>query len=89
MRTAVTISTRCEGDSICVSVSDSGCGIPAEKLGRIFEPFFTTKEAGKGTGLGLSISYDIVKKHNGDITVQSEEGKGTTFAVRIPVVQGG
>ncbi len=85
----VTISTRCEGDSICVSVSDTGCGIPAEKIGRIFEPFYTTKEAGKGTGLGLSISYDIVKKHNGEITVQSEAGKGTTFAVRIPVVQGG
>jgi two-component system NtrC family sensor kinase len=84
----VTVGTRCEGGSIWVTVSDTGCGIPAAKLGRIFEPFFTTKEAGKGTGLGLSISYDIVKKHNGEITVQSEEGKGTSFAVRIPVVQG-
>ncbi|HSW63123.1 MAG TPA: HAMP domain-containing sensor histidine kinase, partial [Dissulfurispiraceae bacterium] len=62
-------------------------GIPADKLQKIFEPFFTTKDVGKGTGLGLSIAYDIVKKHGGELTVQSEEGKGTTFTVCIPVVQ--
>ncbi|HEX8960874.1 MAG TPA: ATP-binding protein [Geobacteraceae bacterium] len=88
-RGEVTLSTRYEGGAVYVSVADTGCGIPEEKLGRIFEPFFTTKEAGVGTGLGLSISYDIVKKHNGEIMVQSEVGKGTTFTVRIPVGQGG
>ncbi|MBI5741108.1 MAG: PAS domain S-box protein [Nitrospirae bacterium] len=78
----------CNGDgSIKVSISDTGAGIAEDKIGRIFEPFYTTKEVGKGTGLGLSITYDIVKKHNGDISVESEVGKGTTFTVRIPVVE--
>jgi two-component system NtrC family sensor kinase len=70
---------------INVSISDTGCGIPRERLKRIFEPFYTTKEVGKGTGLGLSIAYDIVKKHRGVIDVESEVGKGTTFTVRIPI----
>jgi two-component system NtrC family sensor kinase len=81
------VKTWHENGSVCVSISDTGCGIAAENLGRIFEPFFTTKEAGSGTGLGLSIAYDIVKKHNGEITVASETGKGTTFTVRVPVVE--
>jgi two-component system NtrC family sensor kinase len=72
--------------SIYVSISDTGCGIPEEISPRIFEPFFTTKEVGKGTGLGLSVAYDILKKHNGNITVESERGKGTTFTVKIPVI---
>jgi len=74
-----------EGDVVCVSVADTGTGIRPEHLGRIFEPFFTTKEVGKGTGLGLSIVYDIVKKHRGEITVQSEVGKGSVFTVRLPI----
>ena len=73
--------------NIYVSICDTGCGIPEETLSRIYEPFFTTKEVGKGTGLGLSIAYDIVKAHNGDITVQSERGKGTTFTVKMPVIE--
>ncbi|MDA8180382.1 MAG: response regulator [Deltaproteobacteria bacterium] len=81
----ITVRSWTEGDAVLVSVSDTGCGIPRDNLNRIFEPFFTTKEVGKGTGLGLSIAYDIVKKHSGAITVKSEEGKGATFTVRIPV----
>jgi len=86
-RGEITVRTGRENGSVFVSVSDTGCGIAEENLARIFDPFFTTKEVGKGTGLGLSIAYDIVKKHKGDISVQSEAGKGTTFTVRIPVVR--
>lgn len=82
----IRIKTWKDDGAILVSVSDTGCGIPGDKLTKIFEPFFTTKEAGRGTGLGLSIAYDIIKKHNGNITVDSEVGKGTTFTLRIPVV---
>ncbi len=81
----LTIRTRVEGDHVCVSIIDTGCGIPENIRQRIFEPFFTTKEVGKGTGLGLSISYEIIQKHGGDISVESELGKGTTFTVRLPV----
>ncbi|MEW6327235.1 MAG: ATP-binding protein [Thermodesulfobacteriota bacterium] len=68
-----------------IRISDTGEGIPKENLGRIFNPFFTTKPVGKGTGLGLSMAYNIVKKHDGQIEVESEEGKGTTFIIRLPV----
>jgi two-component system NtrC family sensor kinase len=83
----ITVRSWEEDGYACVSVADTGQGIPGANLNRIFEPFFTTKEVGKGTGLGLSITYDIVKKHNGEITVRSEPGKGTVFTVRIPVVE--
>lgn len=83
----ITVRTWTQGDDIYVSVADTGSGIPEENRKKIFEPFFTTKAAGKGTGLGLSISYDIVKLHKGDITLESEVGKGSTFTIRIPVVR--
>ena len=65
--------------------TDSGHGIKEEDLDRIFSPFFTTKEVGHGTGLGLAISYGIVKEHKGTITVESEEGHGATFTIRLPL----
>ena len=71
---------------INISISDTCPGISEDKLDRIFTPFFTTKEVGEGTGLGLSISCDIVKKHNGEINVESKIGKGTTFTITLPVV---
>lgn len=82
---SITVRTWSDESDIYVSVTDSGCGIPEGIRQRIFEPFFTTKEVGKGTGLGLSISYDIIRKHGGEISVESETGQGTTFTVKLPV----
>lgn len=81
----IRVRTISENGEIVVSISDTGRGIAPENLTRIFEPFFTTKEVGRGTGLGLSISYDIIKKHGGSITVESEIGSGTTFTIRLPL----
>lgn len=87
-RGKITVKTWSADGTICVSISDTGRGIHKEQLSRIFEPFFTTKEMSADTGLGLSISYDIVKRHDGDITVESHPGRGSTFTVSIPVVGG-
>jgi two-component system, NtrC family, sensor kinase len=81
----IRIITREATGFVEVIISDTGQGIPKENLSRIFDPFFTSKEVGKGTGLGLNVAYNIIKKHQGTIDVQSEVGKGTTFTVRIPV----
>lgn len=83
----ITVKTWSDNNHISISISDTGQGIPEEKINQIFEPFFTTKEKGKGTGLGLSIAYDIVKRHNGSIEVESIVGKGTTFIIKIPIVE--
>ncbi len=76
------------GNYIEISISDTGTGIPEDKLDRIFEPFFTTKSPGKGTGLGLSISYGIVESHGGTIAVDSVEGVGSTFRIYLPAISG-
>jgi PAS domain S-box-containing protein len=81
----ITIKSWQDNGLIHVSVADTGSGIPKENISRLFDPFFTTKPVGKGTGLGLSISYDIIKKHHGEILVESEVGKGSTFSVILPV----
>jgi two-component system NtrC family sensor kinase len=80
----IRISTQQVNGSVEIRISDDGCGISPENISRIFDPFFTTKEIGKGTGLGMNIAYNIIKKHNGTIEVQSEIGNGTTFLIKLP-----
>jgi len=80
----VTVSTKKINDKTEIRVADNGNGIPQKILDKIFQPFFTTKPTGQGTGLGLSMSYDIVKAHGGEIKVDTEENKGTTFIITLP-----
>jgi signal transduction histidine kinase len=75
-----------DGNSVKVSVSDTGEGIPAEILPRIFDPFFTTKPDGKGVGLGLAVSYGIVQAHGGEIEAKSRVGEGTVFTMMLPLL---
>lgn len=80
----ITIRTTAGEGRVSIAISDTGCGIPRQNLGKIFAPFFTTKPSGKGTGLGLSLVHDIVAKHGGEMTVESEPGTGSTFTLRLP-----
>ena len=68
-----------------IKISDTGAGIAEKYINRIFDPFFTTKSSGKGTGLGLAVSYGIVKQHNGEISVDSVPGQGSTFTILLPI----
>lgn len=82
----IVVSSVADGDdAVAVVIADNGPGIPEDRIKRIFEPFFTTKEKGKGTGLGLSITYGIVRRLGGEITVESEVGRGTSFRIKIPL----
>jgi CheY-like chemotaxis protein/two-component sensor histidine kinase len=76
-----------EGDYVCVSVKDTGEGIPPELLDKVFVPYFTTKKTGKGTGMGLAVVHGLVKNHGGEIVVESEPGKGTRFSVFLPAIE--
>jgi two-component system NtrC family sensor kinase len=82
---SIIVSTYRENGHVVLKVSDTGHGMPEEVRKRVFDPFFTTKEVGEGTGLGLSISYSIVKKHGGEITVESGEGVGSAFTITLPI----
>jgi two-component system NtrC family sensor kinase len=83
----ITISTKKDKKHVDIKIADTGSGIPKEKLKNIFDPGFTTKGVGVGTGLGLSISYNIIKKHDGEIEVKSQVGKGTEFTIKLPIEQ--
>ena len=83
----VTIATSARNGSAQIQIRDTGTGISPRVMKNIFDPFFTTKPSVKGTGLGLSVTYGIVKKHRGDILVDSLPGRGTTFTVLFPVRQ--
>ena len=82
----IRIETSADSEYVYVKISDTGKGILPENIDQIFDPGFTTRGSGVGTGLGLSTSYNIVQKHEGEIEVESEVGKGSTFTVRIPMV---
>jgi len=80
----VSISTRFDGKNFLVKISDNGEGIPNEYIGQIFEPFFSTKRDQQGTGLGLSLVRRVIQLHNGQVMVESDEGKGSTFTIVLP-----
>jgi len=83
---AITIKTAVKDEeNIIIQIQDTGKGIKPEHMDRIFDPFFSTKPEVKGIGLGLSVSYGIIKSHGGRIDVESEEGRGVTFTVTLPL----
>jgi signal transduction histidine kinase len=81
----ITLRTYPNGRHLVAEVQDTGTGIAANIQSRVFDPFFTTKPRGKGTGLGLSVSYEIVRKHQGDIQVESTPGQGALFRLMLPI----
>ena len=83
----ITIATKQSGDNLKIKVTDTGCGIPPDKLKSIFDPFFTTKPVGQGTGLGLAISKSIIERHHGSVKVISVVGEGTSFELTLPIEQ--
>lgn len=83
----IDITTLTEGSDVVIKIKDNGTGMDEQTARKIFEPFFTTKGVGEGTGLGLSIVYNIIRKHNGTIHVNSSPGNGAEFVIRIPISQ--
>jgi signal transduction histidine kinase len=82
----VSVSTKKLNNIIQLTVKDNGNGIPQKVIDKIFQPFFTTKPTGQGTGLGLSLSYDIIKAHGGEIKVETKEGQGSEFIIKLPAI---
>jgi signal transduction histidine kinase len=78
-------STKKLNGNVLICVKDNGIGIPQKVISKIFQPFFTTKPTGEGTGLGLSLSYDIIKAHEGELKVETEEGEGSEFVIQLPL----
>lgn len=85
-RLSVSVAPDMNSGMVLTKISDTGKGIPDDDLKNIFEPFFTTKSPGEGTGLGLAVSHTLVKEHNGEIGVESRVGSGTTFTIRLPLI---
>jgi signal transduction histidine kinase len=79
------IITESDNNNVLIQVLDTGSGIKKEDQSKIFDAFFTTKKKVKGVGLGLSVSYGIIKRHSGEIEVESEPGAGTKFTIKLPV----
>jgi PAS domain S-box-containing protein len=85
-RGTITVRTSHDSTGVEVEIADTGCGIPKALISRIFDPFFTTKPVGKGTGQGLAIAHSVIKSHGGQIHVESTPGAGTTFRIRLPLI---
>jgi len=85
----ITVKTQAEGNRVRVTFADTGVGIPSENLKKIFDPGFTTKGVGVGIGLSLSIAYNVIEEHGGEIDVESQVDKGTTFHLYLPATAGG
>ncbi len=85
----ITVGTRRVGDQVEITVGDDGAGMNPHVRQRIFDQFFTTKAVGRGTGQGLSLAWDVIQSHNGSIDVDSTEGEGSTFLIRLPLEQAG
>ncbi len=83
----IVVSGFAQNGSAVIRISDDGCGIPKDKIGQVFNPFYTTKAPGKGTGLGLFIVKQVVERNNGTISLESEEGFGTTFTLKFPIAK--
>lgn len=81
----ISVNTKKINNTVELTVKDNGNGIPQNIADKIFQPFFTTKPTGEGTGLGLSLSYDIIKAHAGELKMDSREGEGTEFTIKLPV----
>ena len=81
----VWIRIKNEGNHVQLEFEDNGCGMDQKVADKVFDPFFTTKPVGQGTGLGMAISYKVIKNHKGNITISSEEGKGTKFTITLPI----
>jgi two-component system, NtrC family, sensor kinase len=81
----LTVSTSCDEKHVYITIEDNGTGMSEETKRKVFDPFFTTKDVGQGTGLGMSIAFTTIQKHNGNINVQTELGKGSVFSLEIPV----
>ncbi len=78
---------RLDEKTVAIQIRDTGCGIPKDAIDQIWDPFFTTKEVGQGIGLGLAVTYNIVKRHGGEISVESQLNQGSRFTVRLPICQ--
>jgi hypothetical protein len=82
----VSITTIYDNGNVTIKIKDNGIGMDTQTQKKVFEPFFTTKDVGEGTGLGMSIAYNTIKKHNGQIIINSTPGEGTEFILEIPIV---
>jgi signal transduction histidine kinase len=85
-RGTLCLSTSLTDTTVVTTIADSGPGIPKEHLSRIFDPFFTTKGQGEGSGLGLTVARRIIRKFGGDIKIESQEARGTSCIVTLPVI---